>query len=283
MVSLQKLFNMPNRLYFKKRFRYIVARWGYSQHLMSYDLWNEVDLVEGPNAREIAAWHQELGAYLRSIDPWKHIVCSHVCLHGSAVTQQFWQVPEVEYIQADEYWGKTRAEGMNKFFDKNARYRHKPMFFIEYGPQTAALPVPFSEWQRDFRVGQWVGNTMPMGAVPVFWYHDAWEKYKLYGYQKGLMAYNEGEERRGLDLRKATVAAAPAEQVGAQFGDFDLLCHIAYDQPPLTRKERANNVKKRDYFTKYGDQARAVLEALLDKYADEGITSIENAKVFGQP
>jgi len=201
---------------FKKRFRYIVARWGYSQHLMSYDLWNEVDLVEGPNAREIAAWHQELGAYLKSIDPWKHIVCSHVCLHGSAVTQQFWQAPEVEYIQADEYWGKTRAEGMNKFFDKNARHRHKPMFFIEYGPQTAALPVPFSEWQRDFRVGQWVGNTMPMGAVPVFWYHDAWEKYKLYGYQKGLMAYNEGEERRGLDLRKATVAAAPAEQVGAQ-------------------------------------------------------------------
>lgn len=71
-----------------------------------------------------------------------------------------------------------------------------------------------------------------------------------------------------------------AEQVGAQFGDFDLLCHIAYDQPPLTRKERADNVKKRNYFTKYGDQARAVLEALLDKYADEGITSIENAKVL---
>jgi len=71
-----------------------------------------------------------------------------------------------------------------------------------------------------------------------------------------------------------------AEVVGKDYSDFDLVCHIAYDQPPLTRKERANNVKKRNYFTKYGDQAKAVLEALLDKYADQGITSIENAKIL---
>jgi len=71
-----------------------------------------------------------------------------------------------------------------------------------------------------------------------------------------------------------------AEEVGRDYGDFDLICHIVYDQPPLTRKERANNVKKRNYFTKYGEQARAVLNALLDKYADEGISSIENARVL---
>ena len=71
-----------------------------------------------------------------------------------------------------------------------------------------------------------------------------------------------------------------AEDVGKEYGDFDLICHIAYDQPPLTRKERVNNVKKRNYFTKYGEQARAVLNALLDKYADEGICTIENAKVL---
>jgi len=70
------------------------------------------------------------------------------------------------------------------------------------------------------------------------------------------------------------------ETIGKDYGDFDLICHIAYDQPPLTRKERANNVKKRNYFTKYGEQARAVLNALLDKYADEGIRTIENAKVL---
>jgi len=52
---------------------------------------------------------------------------------------------------------------------------------------------------------------------------------------------------------------------------FDLVCHVAFDRPPLTRRERAQNVKKRDAFAKYGDKARAVLDALLQKYADEGV------------
>ena len=63
-------------------------------------------------------------------------------------------------------------------------------------------------------------------------------------------------------------------------GVFDLLCHVAYGQPPLTRAERAKNVKKRNYFSKYEDRARAVLEALLDKYADEGLEPIENGQVL---
>jgi type I restriction enzyme, R subunit len=61
---------------------------------------------------------------------------------------------------------------------------------------------------------------------------------------------------------------------------FDLICYVAYDKPPLTRKERANNVKKRDFFTRYGDQARQVLEKLLEKYADEGVTDIESMEVL---
>ena len=78
----------------------------------------------------------------------------------------------------------------------------------------------------------------------------------------------------GIELHKL------AQEVGKDYGDFDLICHIAFGQPPLTRKERADKVKKRNYFTQYGEQARAVLEALLDKYADEGITSIENNNVL---
>ena len=61
---------------------------------------------------------------------------------------------------------------------------------------------------------------------------------------------------------------------------FDLLCHTAYDQPPLTRRERANNVRKQNYFTTYGDQARKVLDALLDKYADDGISTLEAPDVL---
>jgi len=70
------------------------------------------------------------------------------------------------------------------------------------------------------------------------------------------------------------------EAINKEMDIFDLICHTAFDQPPLTRAERANNVKKRDYFTQYGKQARQVLEALLDKYADEGIENIEDMKIL---
>jgi len=70
------------------------------------------------------------------------------------------------------------------------------------------------------------------------------------------------------------------EAVNQEMDIFDLICHTAFDQPPLTRAERVKNVKKRDYFTKYGEQARKVLEALLDKYADEGIENIEDMKIL---
>ncbi|MCU8152164.1 DEAD/DEAH box helicase family protein [Vibrio vulnificus] len=70
------------------------------------------------------------------------------------------------------------------------------------------------------------------------------------------------------------------QEVGKDMDPFDMICHVVYDQPPLTRKERADNVKKRNYFTKYGDVAQEVLSNLLDKYADAGVTEIENMTVL---
>ena len=73
---------------------------------------------------------------------------------------------------------------------------------------------------------------------------------------------------------------ALAEEIGKDCDPFDLLCHVAWDKPPLTRKERAEQVKKRNYFTQYGDRVRRVLEALLDKYADAGVGQIEETQIL---
>jgi type I restriction enzyme R subunit len=70
---------------------------------------------------------------------------------------------------------------------------------------------------------------------------------------------------------------------GTELDAFDLVAHVAFNQKPLTRRERANKVKKRDVFGKYGEQARAVLEALLEKFADHGVQDIEDAKVLELP
>ncbi|EMM0853822.1 DEAD/DEAH box helicase family protein [Morganella morganii subsp. morganii] len=71
-----------------------------------------------------------------------------------------------------------------------------------------------------------------------------------------------------------------AEEVGKDLDPFDLLCHVVYGQPPLTRQERAANVRKRNYFTKYAEPAQQVLNTLLDKYADEGVQEIEDVLVL---
>jgi type I restriction enzyme R subunit len=73
---------------------------------------------------------------------------------------------------------------------------------------------------------------------------------------------------------------ALADEIGKDLDPFDIVCHVAWDKPPLTRRERAENVKKRNYFTKYGEQAQKVLTALLEKYADEGIQQIEATQIL---
>jgi type I restriction enzyme R subunit len=73
---------------------------------------------------------------------------------------------------------------------------------------------------------------------------------------------------------------AIADELGKNLDPFDLICHVAFDKKPLTRRERAENVKKRDVFTKYGPQARAVLDALLEKYRDEGVLNLDDANVL---
>jgi type I restriction enzyme R subunit len=119
------------------------------------------------------------------------------------------------------------------------------------------------------------------------------ESYRNYSRKKIRSEFSSLDEflRAWNDAKKKQLIIDELEGHGIDFnhlekeiangcGAFDLICHIAYDQPPLTRAERANNVKKRNYFTKYGDKARAILEALLDKYADEDIRAIENAQIL---
>ena len=102
-----------------------------------------------------------------------------------------------------------------------------------------------------------------------------------------LRRWTDAEKKQALieELEaQGILLDALAEEVGKKqgktFDPFDLICHVAFDRQALTRKERAERVKKKDVFAKYGEQARAVLNGLLDKYADAGIESIEDIKIL---
>ncbi|OED54681.1 DEAD/DEAH box helicase [Aliivibrio fischeri] len=95
--------------------------------------------------------------------------------------------------------------------------------------------------------------------------------------------WNEADRKEAVikELELAGIIwSALEDEVGKEMDPFDLICHVVYDQPPLTRKERVENVKKRNYFTKYSETAQQVLGNLLVKYADEGVQEIENIQVL---
>ena len=98
-----------------------------------------------------------------------------------------------------------------------------------------------------------------------------------------LKRWKSAERKQAIieELEAEGLALDPiAEELGKNLDPFDLICHIAFDRKPLTRRERAENVKKRDVFTKYGPQARAVLDALLAKYQDEGVLNLDDTNVL---
>lgn len=182
----------------------------------------------------------------------------------------------------------------------------EPVVIFEPGPDEPPVPPdpPVPEGEGDDGDGKGDAITYVVGGVPV---QIVAERVAYYGpdgtmitesyrdftrkqirsefssLDEFLSRWNRTKKKQAIiDLLEehGIILENLAQDVGRDYGDFDLICHIAYDQPPLTRRERANNVKKRNYFTKYGDEARAILNALLDKYSDEGITSIENPKVL---
>ena len=98
-----------------------------------------------------------------------------------------------------------------------------------------------------------------------------------------LTTWNDAARKQAIidELAEEGLLLDPlSDEVGKDLDPFDLICHVAFDQPPLTRHDRAENVRKRDVFTKYGDQARKVLEALLAKYEDEGVLGIDDPQLL---
>lgn len=98
-----------------------------------------------------------------------------------------------------------------------------------------------------------------------------------------LSAWNAAERKQAVVeelVARGVFFDELAEQIGPDYDAFDLVCHVAFDRPPRTRRERVAQVRGRDVFARYGDQARAVLEALLDKYADAGLKSFESLDIL---
>jgi type I restriction enzyme R subunit len=130
------------------------------------------------------------------------------------------------------------------------------------------------------------GKTMRTESVQSFARTQLLRHYKCL--DDFIQTWTETERKQAImdELKEYSILIDAVRESNPALKDadiFDVICHVAFDQKPLTRKERANNVKKRNYFGKYEGKAREVLEALLDKYAENGILDFEKANILEIP
>lgn len=130
------------------------------------------------------------------------------------------------------------------------------------------------------------GKTMRTESVQTFARNQILRRFE--SLDKFVQTWSEAERKQAIldELKEYAILIDAVREKNETLRDadiFDIICHVAFDQPPLTRKERANNVKKRNYFGKYEGKARDVLEALLDKYAENGILDFEKADILEIP
>jgi len=190
---------------YRQRCRYIVARWSYSRHLMSFDLWNEIDLIDAyaQLMPDVAAWHREMSGYLRDLDPLKHLITTHYCLYQSwDGGRSLWSLPNIDYIQADAYWPKKHiADSMNVGYGSRADIA-KPYVCIEYGPQTASIGgLTPQQIEGFYRIGLWASVVIPMAAPAKFWYNEIWRQQGFARYDEAVAKFVAGEDRRGQGWR----------------------------------------------------------------------------------
>ncbi|MCQ2246470.1 MAG: DEAD/DEAH box helicase family protein [Bacteroidaceae bacterium] len=130
------------------------------------------------------------------------------------------------------------------------------------------------------------GKTMKTESMVSFARREIRRRFE--SLDKFIQTWNEADRKQAVmdELHEYAILIDAVREKNKALKDadiFDIICHVAYDQPPLTRYERANNVKKRNYFGKYQGKAREVLEALLDKYAENGILDFEKADILEIP
>lgn len=176
---------------------------------------------------------------------------------------------------------------------------HEPEAPYEVGSESPSDSESGDDWDDENKVRKFHVNGVPVKALAErVQYYDSdgklvTESFKDYtrktmvkqfaSLDEFTKRWNESERKQAIidELAEAGILWEALElEVGKEMDPFDMICHVVYDMPPLTRKERAESVKKRNYFTKYGETAQQVLNNLLDKYADEGVTEVENITVL---
>ena len=195
----------------RKLLDYIVARWSASPNLMSWKLFTEVDLT-GPSLEfyhdpSVAAWHRDMGAYLKTIDLYKHPISTHWMLSYQRINDAIATLPELDFISTDAYYslgnGTASLVKMLRNGTAFAKARKKPLAITEFGGSSYADNM--GNLLKQIPIGMWTGFFNEAGIIPMYWWFALVEEKNLYHHYATLNRFGAAEDRRGMAATAFTI------------------------------------------------------------------------------
>ena len=181
--------NEKAKKWYKNRLRYIVARWGYSTHLFAWEFFNEVDLTDNFNPATVAAWHHEMGQYIRQQDPYQHLITTSCS--DPAGPPVLWNVPEIDMVQTHSYSNAETAEIIKKWcLEKRAKYT-KPHLYGEMGLDVNGVLERTDTTGIYLQQAVWASAMSGSAGTAMSWWWDSViEPFSLYTVFSGLAQYS---------------------------------------------------------------------------------------------
>jgi hypothetical protein len=203
--SCEEYFSKPEaRAAFRRTCDYIVARWGASPNLLMWKLFSEIDLTgtsyDFYTQPQVAEWHREMGAYLKQIDPYKHLTTTHWMLSYARINAAIGGLPELDVLTTDAYYqggGTAQLLDMLRGGNAFAGAMRKPLLITEYGGSPHADTM--GNLIKQAHLGVWTGFFNEAPAAPMFWWFALVEEKGLYPIYTALWKFAENEDRRGLE------------------------------------------------------------------------------------
>lgn len=215
--SMKEFFtNSQAKSCYKKFLRYVVARWGYSTTILSWEFWNEVDAVQDYKPETIRTWTKEMARYLRDIDPWKHLIT--ISFTSRTMDPIMWSLPEIDYVQVHGYWNPTRPKNAILGRDmaafvldgiRRAQVFDKPVLFSELGMTAENHSMsPLTEIDSQglhLHNAIWSSALSGASGTAMLWWWDYVDANNLYTRFKPLAKFIEGVPWTTAKFRKANV------------------------------------------------------------------------------
>lgn len=175
---------------FRQRLRYLVARWGYSPAVFAWEFWNEVDIVSEYDSAAVAAWHQEMARYLRSVDPWVHLITtSHARTEGDPAVDS---LPEMDLVQSHHYGSHDLAGIIARVSREKAAAYGKPHYFGEFGADWLAYGDLTDADGVHLHNGLWAAMLSGSAGTAMLWWWDNYvDPQQLYYHFAPVAAFAE--------------------------------------------------------------------------------------------